>query len=163
MTKLGSRKLNICSKVTKMGSIIGHRIDYNGVGVLRGQRHIPTKYSPKLPPPPEHGSFTWFYRQHDCERRSSSRPSLLARAWLYYLAHPTKTAMLRRLVCAVCPWIQKAARVDVFKPSTQTRVNCEYKQPHKSQLFSIRLWSGSEIFKVILENSCCIIYVNVYI
>ena len=24
----------------KIGSIIGHRIDYNGVGVLRGQRHI---------------------------------------------------------------------------------------------------------------------------
>ena len=44
MTKLGSRKLHICLKVTKMGSIIGHRIDYNGVGAmrgLRGQRHIP--------------------------------------------------------------------------------------------------------------------------
>ena len=26
-----------------------------------------------------------------------------ARARLYYLARPTKTAMLRRLVCAVCP------------------------------------------------------------
>ena len=24
-----------------MGSIIGHRIEYNGVGALRGQRHIP--------------------------------------------------------------------------------------------------------------------------
>ena len=43
MTKLGSRKLHICSKVTKMGSIIVHRIDYNGVGVLRGQWHIPSK------------------------------------------------------------------------------------------------------------------------
>ena len=42
MTKLGWRKLYICPKVTKMGSIIGHRIDYNGVGALRGQRHIPT-------------------------------------------------------------------------------------------------------------------------
>ena len=45
MTKLGSRKLHICLKVTKMGSIIGHRIDYNGVGAMRGlkgQRHIPT-------------------------------------------------------------------------------------------------------------------------
>ena len=28
-------------KVTKMGSIIGHRIDYNGVGAPRGQQHIP--------------------------------------------------------------------------------------------------------------------------
>ena len=30
-----------------MGSIIGHRIDYNGVGALRGQRHIPSKKEPK--------------------------------------------------------------------------------------------------------------------
>ena len=43
MTKLGSRKLHICPKVTKMGSIIGHSIDYNGVGALRGQGHIPTQ------------------------------------------------------------------------------------------------------------------------
>ena len=34
MTKLGSRKLHICPKVTKVGSINGHRIDYNGVGAL---------------------------------------------------------------------------------------------------------------------------------
>ena len=27
--------------MTNMGSIIGYRIDYNGVGVWRGQRHIP--------------------------------------------------------------------------------------------------------------------------
>ena len=36
--RLGWRKLHICPKVTKMGSIIGHKIDYNGVGALRGQR-----------------------------------------------------------------------------------------------------------------------------
>ena len=30
-------------KVTKMGSIVGHRIDYNEVRVLRGLRHIPSK------------------------------------------------------------------------------------------------------------------------
>ena len=36
MNKLGSQKLHICPKVTKIGSIIGHRIDYNGVGALRG-------------------------------------------------------------------------------------------------------------------------------
>ena len=34
-----------------MMSIIGHRIDYNGVGALRGQRHIPSKNGPKYPPP----------------------------------------------------------------------------------------------------------------
>ena len=31
------KKIHICPKVTKMGSIIGHKIDYNEVGVLRGQ------------------------------------------------------------------------------------------------------------------------------
>ena len=31
-----------CPKVTKMGSIAGHRIDYNGVGVLKSKRHIPS-------------------------------------------------------------------------------------------------------------------------
>ena len=35
-----------------MGCIIGHRIDYNGVGALRGQRHIPSKSQPETPPPP---------------------------------------------------------------------------------------------------------------
>ena len=34
---------DICPKVTEIGSIVGLRIDYNGVGVLRGQRHIPSK------------------------------------------------------------------------------------------------------------------------
>ena len=34
---------DICPKVTKMGSIVGHRIDYNGARVLRDQRHIPSK------------------------------------------------------------------------------------------------------------------------
>ena len=38
-TKLVSRKLHICPRVT----IIGHRIDYNGIGALRGQRHIASK------------------------------------------------------------------------------------------------------------------------
>ena len=42
-SKVGSRKLHICLKVTKMVSIIGQRIEYNGVGALRRQRHIPSK------------------------------------------------------------------------------------------------------------------------
>ena len=41
--QLGSRKLNICPKGATMGSIIGHRIDYNGVGALGGQQDIPSK------------------------------------------------------------------------------------------------------------------------
>ena len=43
-------KLHICQKVTKIGSIIGHRIDYNGVGALRGQRHVSSKNQPKYLP-----------------------------------------------------------------------------------------------------------------
>ena len=53
VTRLGSQKLHICPKVTKMESIIGHRIDYNGVRALRGQRHVPRKIYPSnnaLPP-----------------------------------------------------------------------------------------------------------------
>ena len=43
-------KLHICPKVIKMESIIGHRIDYNGVGALRGQRHISSKINPPTSP-----------------------------------------------------------------------------------------------------------------
>lgn len=32
VTKMGSQKLHICPIVTKMRSIIGHRIDYKGGG-----------------------------------------------------------------------------------------------------------------------------------
>ena len=35
-----------------MGFIIGNRIDYNGEGALRGKRNMPSKNSPKYPPPP---------------------------------------------------------------------------------------------------------------
>ena len=39
-------------KCDEEGVIIGNRIDYNGVGALRGQRHtVPNKLNP-LPPPP---------------------------------------------------------------------------------------------------------------
>ena len=55
MAKSGSQKNTYlpksAPKVTKMGSIIGPKIDYNEVGVLRGQWHIPSKNLPKYPPP----------------------------------------------------------------------------------------------------------------
>ena len=41
--------------MTKIRSIIGHRVDYKGVGVMRGQQHIPSKNQPKCPPPPPPG------------------------------------------------------------------------------------------------------------
>ena len=41
----------IFSKVTKMGFIFGHRIDYTGVGVLRDQRHIPSEKLTQVPRP----------------------------------------------------------------------------------------------------------------
>ena len=43
-------------KVTKMGSNIGHRIDYNGVGALRGQQHIPSKILTHELPPSQGGN-----------------------------------------------------------------------------------------------------------
>ena len=45
-------EIYISSKVTKMGSIISHKIGYNEVGALRGQRHIRSKNLLKEPPPP---------------------------------------------------------------------------------------------------------------
>ena len=35
--------MTFAQNVTKMGSIVGHRKDCNGVGVLRSQRHIASK------------------------------------------------------------------------------------------------------------------------
>ena len=35
--------MTFAQKVIKMVSIAGHRIDYNGIGVLRSQQHIPRK------------------------------------------------------------------------------------------------------------------------
>ena len=43
VTKLGSRKLNFSKSDGDVVYIFGHRIDYNGVGVVRGQWHIPSK------------------------------------------------------------------------------------------------------------------------
>ena len=41
--KIGRVVHDICPKVTKMGSIAGHIIGYNGVRVLKGQWYIPSK------------------------------------------------------------------------------------------------------------------------
>ena len=78
MTKLGSRKLHICLKVTKMGSIIGHRIDYNGVGAmrgLRGQRHIPTPPRLRLQ---IKRVFMYVWRRLVRDRRVTSLPELVS-------------------------------------------------------------------------------------
>ena len=51
MTKFGSR--HICLKVTKVGSIIGHRIDYNGVrGSERPAAHTQQKLTQVTAPAP---------------------------------------------------------------------------------------------------------------
>ena len=49
-----------------MASIIGHTIDYNGVGALRGQRHIPSKNNLSTlpaPHPPPTLAFVWVKNQ----------------------------------------------------------------------------------------------------
>ena len=43
-------KFHIWPKVTMMGSIIGHRIDYNGVGALRASGTYPAKSNPSTFP-----------------------------------------------------------------------------------------------------------------
>ena len=55
MTKLGSRKLHIGPKVTKMGSIIGLGIDYNaimGLGLRETSGTYPANLTQVAPPPP---------------------------------------------------------------------------------------------------------------
>ena len=42
-SQLEGRYQHVLRKVTKMGSIISHRIDYGGIGVLKGQRQMPHK------------------------------------------------------------------------------------------------------------------------
>ena len=49
------RENYIFPKVTKMGSIFGHRIDHNGVGVLKSQRHMTSKKLIQVTAPPEIG------------------------------------------------------------------------------------------------------------
>ena len=39
----GDHKITFSPTVTKIGSIFGHWIDYDGVGVPRGHRHTPSK------------------------------------------------------------------------------------------------------------------------
>lgn len=46
------RENYIFPKVTKMGSITGHKIVYNGAQALRGQRHLLKKFNPGDIPPP---------------------------------------------------------------------------------------------------------------
>ena len=44
LKRLYEKSVNYISpKMTKMGSITGHQIHYNGVGVVRGQRRILSK------------------------------------------------------------------------------------------------------------------------
>ena len=43
---------DICPKVTKMGFIAGHRIDYNGVGVEKPAAHTQQNLTQVFPTPP---------------------------------------------------------------------------------------------------------------
>ena len=49
MTKLWSQKLHISPRLTNMGSTIGHRKDYNGVGALRPAAHTQQKLTQVTP------------------------------------------------------------------------------------------------------------------
>ena len=60
---MGSRNLHICPKVAKVvGSTVGHRIGYNGVGAFRVQRNILRKIHQSTPlPRPPHAPFLGLY------------------------------------------------------------------------------------------------------
>ena len=48
-SQLEGRYQRVLPKVTKMGSIISHRIDYGGIGFLKGQQQMPHKNRLKQP------------------------------------------------------------------------------------------------------------------
>ena len=146
-----------------MGSIIGHRIDYNGVGSLRGQWHIPSKKLTQVPPASRAWQFyvilsaarLWAAKQVP-PQSPRPRPPLL-------LSAPNQNRHTTQAGVCCVPFESKRQRGSTFSnPQHRTEIIVNLKQPHRSQLFSVRLWSRSVIDKVILENSFCIIYVNVY-
>ena len=58
-----------CQKLTEMGSKIGHRLDYNGVGALRGQRQKKNKkINPSTTPRPPGGSVPYISHFHVLEK-----------------------------------------------------------------------------------------------
>ena len=145
-----------------MGSIIGHRIDYNGVGALRGQWHIPSKKLTQVPSASRAWQFyvilsaarSWAVKQVP-PQSPRPRPPLL-------LSAPNQNHYATQASVCCVPFESKRQPGSTFwNPQHRTELIVNLKQPHKSQLFSVRLWSRSVIYKVILENSCCIIYVNV--
>ena len=72
MTKLGLQKLHICPKVIKMGSLIGHRVDYNGVGgPERPAAHTQQKLTQV--PPTSWGVLLWELRLVFCGSRGEER------------------------------------------------------------------------------------------
>ena len=152
--------------MTKMGSIIGHRIDCNGVEALRGQRQMPTMQILTQVPPPRAWQFymvlsaapLWAAKQLPPQ---SPRPRPPYFDLLFSAPNQNRHAKQASVYCV--PFESKRQPGSSFwNPQHRTELIVNLKQPYKSQLFSVRLWSRSVIYKVILENSCCIIYVNVY-
>ena len=140
MTKLGSRKLNICPEVTKMGSIIGYRIDYNGVGALRGQWHIPSKKLTQVPP----ASRAWqFYVILSAARLWAAKQvppqSPRPRSALLFSAPNQNCHATQASVCCVPFESQRQPGLTFSNPQQRTGLIVNLKQPHKSQLLTVRL------------------------
>ena len=76
-----------------MQSIFDHRIDYNGLGVLRGQQDIPSKnYSkyPSFPPPPLPPKTTMLERKaHTATEQRKISHHLKLHFPLFVFAHPS--------------------------------------------------------------------------
>ena len=76
-----------------MGSILGHRIGYNGVGALRGQRHIPSKTLRKYLPP---GALA-----EKLKRKKVAEPLVIPQHT--YLAHSCSICQIRNVqLSCVC-------------------------------------------------------------
>ena len=76
-----------------MGSTIGHRIDYNGVGALRGQRHIPSKNLTQVTPSGA-PRFRW---NHNSFPGKLHGISVNPNEWIFF-RHPKSKWLVKRIV-----------------------------------------------------------------
>ena len=150
MTKLGSRKLIFAQKWLRWGLW----------GSERPAAHTKQKLTQVL-------LWAWqFYVVLSAARLRAAKQlppqSPRPRPPLLFSAPNQNRHATQASVCCVPFESQRQPGSTFWNPQQRTELIVNLKQPHKSQLFTVRLWSRSVIYKVILENSCCIIYVNVY-
>ena len=93
-----------------MGSIVGHRIDYNGVGVLRGQQHTPSKNWPKYPSRDssvfrKYEKRTTTFWSHMLNQNGSNRQYLISIA--FFIIIPRASFQRKLKFVAFYPFVEK--------------------------------------------------------